>query len=75
LWVYIHYLTFVKQMTAKKKTVKEKGLSDAELVKKYGNDKKVNLDKLLKKGGQRVQGGKPAQLGGRPVPPNKLPKP
>lgn len=41
-------------MSAKKK---EKGLSDSELIKKYGSKKKVNLDKIIKKAGAPVKDG------------------
>jgi hypothetical protein len=41
-------------MSVKKK---EKGLSDVELIKKYGSKKKVNLDKIIKKAGAPVKDG------------------
>jgi hypothetical protein len=47
--LYLCYTMSVKK--------KEKGLSDVELIKKYGSKKKVNLDKIIKKAGASIKEG------------------
>lgn len=41
-------------MNIKKQHIKQKGLSDKELIKKYDTGKKVNFDKALKQMGKSL---------------------